>query len=163
VGGYGALAATPYVLMTGAMNKIGAGTPVNSFRFGERSTADNQPIVRPSPDLLYASCVFDVSDGPVIVTAEPIPGTYWSLSVFDARTDVAAVRSDRDTGGKAARLALVRAGQAAPPGYEAVALDHDKGIVLLRILADADNPPARLAAIEGARRQAQCRAAGRQD
>lgn len=157
------LLVTPYALMAGAMNKIGGGGPVNRFAFGARATAANQPIVRPSPDLLYATCLFDVADAPVLVTAEPVPGTYWSLSIFDARTDVAAVRSDRDTGGKGARLALVRAGQRAPAGFDAVRLQHDKGIALLRVLADPRADPAALAAIESARRKAQCRPAGARD
>ena len=130
----GTLLATPYALMSAAMKKIGAQSPINSFRFGEPSTADNQPIVRPSPDLSYSSCVFDLSDGPVKVTVDPIPDHYWSLSIFDARTDVAAVFSDRDTNSKAANLALVKNKDDAPPGFEPVVLNYDKGIALIRIL-----------------------------
>jgi uncharacterized membrane protein len=153
------LLATPYALMAGAMNKIGGGAPVNSFAFGAPATAANQPIVRPSPDLLYATCVFDLSDGPVVVQAQAVPGTYWSLSIFDARTDVAAVRSARDTGGASAKLALFRAGQRPPGGYEPVRLDHDKGIALIRVLADPRSDKAALAVIDRTRRLSSCRPA----
>jgi hypothetical protein len=44
------------------------------------------------------------------------------------------VRGDRDTGGKPARLALLKAGQRAPLRYEPVVLQYDKGIALMRIL-----------------------------
>ena len=152
----GTLMATPYVLMSKAMERIGGGAPVNSFGFGKLSTADNQPIVRPSPDLVYSSCVFDLSHGAVLVDVEPVPQRYWSISIFDARTDVAAVRSDRDTGGKQARLALLRKGQKAPPGYEAVELDHDKGIALIRILL---SDPAEFAGIDAIRRKSTCKPA----
>ena len=153
----GTLLATPYVLMAAAMKKIGAQTPVNNFRFGEPSTADNQPIVRPSPDLSYSSCVFDVSKGPVLVDVGPVPDSYWSLSIFDARTDVAQVLSARDTGDSAARVMLIRDGiKLAPPdGYTPVRLKYDKGIALIRILVSskADYP-----AIDAIRRKARCRA-----
>lgn len=44
-------------------------------------------VVRPSPDLVYSACVIDLSDGPVRITS-PMPDRYWSLSFFDANTDV---------------------------------------------------------------------------
>lgn len=128
------LLVTPFALMRAAAAKAGAGLPVNQFRHAPMTTAANQTIVRPSPDLAYSLCVFDVSVSPVLVRVEPVPGRYWSVSIFDARTDVAAVRSDRDTDGKAAMLAILRDGQTAPPGYEPVRVDYDRGLVLIRVL-----------------------------
>ncbi|MFZ4746122.1 MAG: DUF1254 domain-containing protein [Sphingomonas sp.] len=148
------LLATPFALMRAAAAKAGAKLPVNSFGFGPMTTADNQTIVRPSPDLSYSICVFDASNGPVLIGAEPIPGHYWSVSIFDARTDVVAVRSDRDTGGKPARLAIVRKGQTAPAGYEPVKVGYARGVVLLRILlSDKTEYPA----IDALRRKSYCR------
>lgn len=152
----GALLATPFALMRLAAAKAGKGLPLNRFAFGPMTTAENQTIVRPSPDLSYSLCVFDVSKGPVLIRTKPIPDRYWSVSIFDARTDVAAVRSDRDTGGKAAMLAIVKAGQVGPPGYEAVPARYDKGVVLIRILL-ADK--AEFAAIDALRRKSFCRPA----
>ncbi|MEW6577256.1 DUF1254 domain-containing protein [Sphingorhabdus buctiana] len=155
---HGTLLATPYVLMSAAMKKISSANGngrANVFGFGEMATADRQPIVRPSPDLVYSSCVFNLSQGPVLVDVAPVPGKYWSVSIFDARTDVAAVRSDRDTGGKPARLALVRKGQVAPKGYDVVQLDHDKGIALMRILL---SDPAEYAEVDAIRRKSTCQA-----
>jgi hypothetical protein len=153
----GTLVATPYVLMSAAMKRIGnadGNGRANVFAFGPMATADRQPIVRPSPDLVYSSCVFDLSQGGVLVDVEPVPERYWSISIFDARTDVAAVRSDRDTGGKTARLALLRKGQKAPAGYEAVELGYDRGIALIRILlSDA----AEFEQIDAIRRKSKCR------
>ncbi len=148
------LLATPYALMRVAMKKIDGRMEVNSFGFGQLATADNQPVVRPSPDLAYSGCVFDVSQGPVLLDIAPVPDHYWSVSIFDARTDVAAVRSDRDTGGQPARLALLKSGQQAPQGYEPVMLQHNQGIALVRILlANADEFPA----IDAIRRKSTCR------
>ncbi len=152
----GTLVATPFVLMSASMKKIGAGVPVNSFRFAAPPTADNQPIVRPSPDLVYASCVFDVSNGPVTVDVEPVPGHYWSVSIFDARTDVAKVISVRDNGDKPARLLLhhVDFQVELTPGYEHVPLKYSKGIALIRILVPDKSEFAKIDAI---RRKSRCK------
>lgn len=148
------LLATPYALMYAALQKIGDRAQPNRFAFSPMSTADNQPIVRPSPDLSYSTCVFDLSKGPVLVDVTPVPGRYWSVSIFDARTDVAAVRSDRYTKGKPARLALVKAGQKAPQGYDPVLVKYDRGLALIRILlASPDEFPA----IDAIRRKSTCR------
>lgn len=148
------LLATPYALMYAALTKIGDRGPVNQFAFSPMTTADNQTIVRPSPDLAYAACVFDVSKGPVLVDVAPVAGHYWSVSIFDARTDVAAVRSDRDTKGAPARLALIKAGQTAPQGYQPVMLQYDKGIALIRILLANS---AEFTAVDAIRRKSTCK------
>lgn len=150
------LLATPFALMHMAIKRVGQGAPVNQFAFGKMSTADFQPIVRPSPDLSYSTCVFDVSKAPVLIDMEPIPDHYWAIGIYDARTDVAAVRSARDTDGKPARLALYREGQKVPAGYDPVKLDHDKGIALIRILL-AD--PGEFPAIDALRRKSTCKIA----
>ncbi len=154
---HGTLVAAPFALMAAAKKKIGSDLEPNRFLFGKMATADNQPIVRPSPDLAYSTCVFDVSNGPVLIDIVPVPNHYWSVSIFDARTDVAAVRSDRDTGTKPARLALLKDGQKAPADYDAIKLDYDRGIALIRILlASPDDYPA----IDAIRRQSTCKVAG---
>jgi uncharacterized membrane protein len=151
----GTLLATPYVLMSAAMKKIGAQAPVNSFRFGEPSTPDNQPIVRPSPDLVYSSCVFDVSDGPVLIDVPAVPDSYWSVSIFDARTDVAKVISVRENADKPARIVLHHKDMQLEmvPNYEPVALKYNKGIALIRILL---KDPAQYAAVDAIRRKSTC-------
>jgi uncharacterized membrane protein len=148
------LLATPYALMYAAMRKIGADRPANGFYFAPMTTTANQSIVRPSPDLSYSTCVFDLSQGPVLVDINPVVGHYWSVSVFDARTDVAAVRSDRDTQGQPARLALIKKGQKAPEDYEAVSIGYDRGLVLVRILLAN---PAEFVRVDAARRKSTCK------
>jgi uncharacterized membrane protein len=148
------LIATPFALMHLAISRIGAGGQVNQFAFGKMATAANQSIVRPSPDLSYSTCVFDLSNGPVLIDVAPVPDHYWSVSIFDARTDVAAVRGDRDTGGKPARLALLREGQSAPAGYEPVELGYNKGIALIRILLAN---PQEFPAVDAIRRKSSCK------
>ena len=149
------LVATPFVLMAKAMDVISGGAPVNQFGFSALATADNQPIVRPSPDLVYSTCVFDVTDGPVLIDVPSVPDSYWSVSIFDSRTDVAKVVSVRENGDKPARLALHQEEMQLEmvSGYDPVALKYDKGIVLIRILL---TDPTRYAAIDAIRRKSRC-------
>ena len=98
------------------------------------ATDKARAIVRPSPDLAYSSCPFDVSNGPVLVDVEPVPSPYWSLSVFDARTDVAFVRNNIDANGQPIRIAIALAGQPVPDGMQSVRVKNSTGIALIRIL-----------------------------
>lgn len=155
VGYQAVVVSTPFMLMNAAMKKIGGRTPVNQFAFAPPPSAANQPIVRPSPDLVYASCTFNVSKGPVFVRAEPVPGHYWSLSVFDGRTDVAAVMSDRDTHGGPAQLVIHRRGTTAPAGWRSVPVDYPRGIALIRVLMSS---PDDFANVDAIRRRSTCSA-----
>jgi uncharacterized membrane protein len=148
-----ALIATPPVLMRAALQRVERVGGVNVFRHPPIATAAARTIVRPSPDLAYSSCVFDLSEGPVAIEVAPAPAPYWSLSVFDARTDVAFVRNNRDSRGAPIRVALALAGQAVPAGVEAVRVDGARGIALIRILVESRD---RFAAIDRARRASRC-------
>jgi uncharacterized membrane protein len=148
-----ALVATPRVLMTAAVRRVSALGGVNVFRATPLATAASRTIVRPSPDLAYSSCVFDLTDGPVLIEVAPVPAPYWSLSVFDARTDVAFVRNNRGSGGGPIRIALANPGQSVPAGIETVRVDGARGIALIRILVE---DRARFAAIDAARQASRC-------
>lgn len=151
---YAALAAAPYALMRMAMNKMAGTSPTNRFTHAPPVQAERQFVVRPSPDLLYSSCPFDLSAAPLEITAVPVPDHYSSISVFDARTDVAFVRNDEEMAGKPMRIVLALEGQAVPAGVETVRLKYPTGIVLQRVLL-AD--PAEAAQVDPVRRQATCR------
>ena len=147
-----ALVATPSVLMGAAMAKLDK-AGANRFAHGPLATDRSRIIVRPSPDLAYSSCPFDLSDGPVLVEAAPAPAPYWSLSVFDQRTDAAFVRNNRDSAGRPIRIVLARDGQAVPAGLETIRLGYDRGVALIRILVERSD---RFPAIDRARRGSRC-------
>ena len=147
------VAGTSFGLMEVAVRRISASTGLNTMRYGDLPTPANQPIVRPSPDLAYSSCPFDLSAGPLLINYAPVPGRYSSLSVFDARTDVVFVRNDVQAGGKPVRIAIAREGQAVPGGVETVRIGHDRGIALVRLLL-AD--PKEIGQLDAARRQSNC-------
>lgn len=154
VGHVGLVMAVPHALMKVAMDRMsGNGSKTNAFEFGARTTKDSRRVVRPSPDLAYASCVYDLSKGPLLVSAAPSPNQgYVSLSVFAANTDnIAALDTTQYPQG--IRFVLKRKDQAAPVGVQVVVSPSDKGIILDRRLA----PSAELfAEVDKARRADSC-------
>ena len=143
----------PGRLMGIAMERIEQNAPMNAMGHAPSSTAERRIIVRPSPDLAYSTCLFDLSEGPVAVSVRPMDAPYWSLSVFDDETNVRFVRNDRETGDQPLNIVLAREGQAVPDGSEAVRLPSDRGLALLRILVPERDA---FAAIDAARRTASC-------
>lgn len=148
------ITSTPGFLMGQATKRVAAAGAWNAMTFAPLATDQSRQIVRPSPDLAYASCAFDVSKGPVVVEALPVAAPYWSLSVFDDQTNVAFVRNNRQSSGQPIRIAIVKPGVAAPAGYEPVPVAGDRGIALIRILV-ADR--AQFPALDQARRLSNCR------
>lgn len=153
-GHIGLVLVVPHFLMNVAMGRISQdGQVVNRFVFLPRTTQESRGVVRPSPDLAYATCAFDLSNGPLLIEAAPSPNQgYVSLSVFAANTDNIAV-FDTGQNPQGIRFVLARAGQSTPAGEKVVIAPSDQGIVLDRRLA----PNADLfAAADQARRGDKC-------
>ncbi|RDE06721.1 DUF1254 domain-containing protein [Sphingomonas aracearum] len=151
------IARTPKFLMGRAVERVAAAGGMNRFTHAPLATDRSRTIVRPSPDLAYSSCPFDVSAGPLLIEATPVAAPYWSLSVFDSDTTVAFVRNDASGARRRVKVAVLADGQQAPAGYEPVRLMGHRGIALIRILV----PDRQLfAQIDRERRQATCRVAG---
>lgn len=150
--GYAAIAYIPYGLMNVAIDRLGQGG-VNKMSYGNLANPDRQPVVRPSPDLAYSSCPYDLSAGPIAIDVTPVEGRYTSLSVFDAATDVIFVRNDVEAGGRPIRIIVAREGQAVPAGSETIRTNHDRGIALVRLLL---KDPAEIGGLDAVRRQSTC-------
>jgi uncharacterized membrane protein len=151
------LAVAPDTLMRLALDRVSKVGGPNRFTHAPLATAASRAIVRPSPDLAYSSCPFDLSNGPLLIDAMPVPSPYWSLSIFDTHTDVALVRNGIKAAYKPFRIAVLASGQSAPAGYEPVHVDGTRGIALIRILID---DRARFPAIDQERRATTCRSTG---
>lgn len=144
---------TTFGLMEGAVRRISAKTGLNVMAYGNLASPTNQPIVRPSPDLAYSTCPFDLSAGPLLINVFPVAGRYSSLSVFDGRTDVVFVRNDVQAGGKPFKIAVALTEQKVPNGIETVRVHYSRGIALIRLLL-AD--PREIAQLDSVRRQSNC-------
>lgn len=129
--------------------------------FPPMTDATQRRIVMPSPDLLYATCVFDVSARPLRVRADPrLPG-YWSVALYGANSDNFFVVNDRHLAGKPLDLVLVGAGGAPaatqlPDAARVVSAPSNRGLVLMRVLV-ADYAAER-DVVEAARRTLSCEA-----
>jgi len=128
----------------------------NSIAHGPRPTSRSRAVVRPSPDLLYSTCVYDLdaTGGAVRVHTQGMPQTYWSVSAFDMNTNNFYVRNDRQTKNGAVDFVLIAPG-AFVDGTKlpVVIAPTRRGIVLFRTLI---NDETRFAEIDRARRNARC-------
>jgi uncharacterized membrane protein len=149
-----ALIAMPRLLMSAALHRLEKAGGANRMFFGPLPTAHARAIVRPSPDLSYASCPYDLSKGPLLIEVAPVPAPYWSLSVFDSRTNVAFVRNNRESDGQPIRVVLAQGDQAVPQGVEVVRPEGARGVALIRILVEHRDA---FAPIDKARRASFCR------
>lgn len=149
---WAAIAYIPCGLMNVAMDRLGQGG-INTMSYGNLATPARQPVVRPSPDLAYSSCPYDLAAGPLAIDVTPVPGRYSSLSIFDAATDVIFVRNDVEAAGKPFRIILAREGRPAPAGARIVRTNHDRGIALIRLLL---KDPAEIGKLDTVRRQSSC-------
>lgn len=126
----------PWLVMRVAHRKISerAGG-VNVVVHNPPTTAEHNPIVNSSPDLLYSACAFDLAKGPVRFRAR-VPATYWSISGYDAETN--NFFSVNNEGARAGSLDLVLAGpgSTAPDAGTArvVVSPSMRGVVLFRTL-----------------------------
>jgi uncharacterized membrane protein len=132
--------ATPRVIMSVAMKKIGGDGAVNAFLNPPLATSRARGIVRPSPDLAYSTCIIDLSNGPVRIQV-PLTAPYTSVALYSAATDNYFVRNDRDTGGKDLDILVLAPGAPkpadAPPGAEIVEAPTAKSLVLVRRVAES--------------------------
>jgi uncharacterized membrane protein len=150
-----ALYLLPRVVMMRALDRLGA---ANTMHVGKRPTAAARVIVRPSPDILYATCPYDLSKGPLRVTAPVIHTSYWSVSAFDANTDNFFVKNDQKTPADSVELVVVKRGQAWPKLDAAIERailfsPSEKGLILFRAVIDDEK---HLPAIDAALHQARC-------
>ncbi len=127
----------PSLVMGAAMHRLGEVTGgKNRAMLAPPTDADSRRIVMPSPDMRYAVCVYDLAAGALEIRAAPHWPRYWSVALYDARTDNYLSRNDRQLAGRPLHLLLVPSATAAAPGFdgEVVVSPTRRGVVLLRLL-----------------------------
>jgi len=150
------LVALPRLIMMRTMGAITQLASVNTMLYPPRPTARSRRVVRPSPDLLYSVCVYDLAaaHGALRVSTRDMPDTYWSVSAFDADSNNFYALNDRQAANDAADFLLLAAGASVPNDRLPVVIaPTNHGIVLFRTLIDQES---RLAEIDAARRNANC-------
>lgn len=148
--------AIPRVLMQGAINRIEKHVSANKWVAAKRVTAASRTVVRPSPELAYSACVFDLRNGPVRMRVQPM-NDYWSLSLFAANTDNFHVWDNR-TASSGVKIWLVgnhAADRKPPAGVTLVYAPSDRGIALIRRRATNE---AQWPQIEAAQSEDRCEA-----
>ena len=156
--------AAPYVIMHMLMEgPVSRGMNMhNQAAFPPPVSAKVKTVVMPSPDLLYSVCAYDLTDGPVRISANPQLTSYWSLALYGANSDNFYVINDRKADGKPVDL-LLQAGYAALPdtmigsGTVVVHSPSTKGFLLMRVLTG--DYEAEKSVVEPARRTLVCRKA----
>lgn len=152
--------ALPRILMACALARMGAS---NVMHYHGPPTASSRTVVRLNPDMLYAVCPFDLSKGPVKLTAHVPHSTYWSVSAYDAATNNFFVRNDRQIAGDSIAIVALQRGMKLPPlggaPEQAILISPtQRGLLLVRLLIDDD---AHLAALQAIQHQATCGTVGR--
>ena len=145
----------PRFIMARSVSRMG---PPNVMHFPQRPDENSRVVVRPSPDLLYSICPFNLSKGPLRVTARVPHDTYWSVAAFDPDTNNFFVRDDRQIAGDEIEIVALRPGMIPPPVGGAterifVFAPSETGVFLFRLLI---NDESRLAERDAIRRLASC-------
>ena len=100
------IVAYPRLIMAGTMNAVqGRAGAANKPLLPPLPTDTSRGVVKPSPDLLYALCVYDLAKGPVVVSAMP-SADYWSVALYAGNTDNFFVLNDRQAAGKPVTLVI---------------------------------------------------------
>lgn len=149
------IVALPYLIMARAMARLKAETGYNVLYHPAPIDASDREVVRPSPDLAYSVCVFDVSRNPLHITA-PVKRGYMSLSMFANDTDNFFVVNDQQVVG--GRIDMVLAGPRGqmgniPDNAQLVRAPSSKGVILFRRVITSNEEYAR---IDAERREAKC-------
>jgi uncharacterized membrane protein len=164
------LAAVPYGVMQLLKSRTASAASANAMLHRERASHTSRTGVRPSPDLFYSLCWYDLSNGPLRIVSGAPSGTYWSVALYRDNTDNFYAINDTKTGGAKADLLLYSAaqfegGKAAfearygaanrPDLADAIAVESPSltGLVAIRTLI---NDEARLPEIDAKRREATC-------
>lgn len=73
--------AAPYLTADTAYSRLAPALPVNKMRVLKPVAPGKEPLPFLSPDVRYAMCRFDTSQGPVTVAASLPPDPGWTLTV----------------------------------------------------------------------------------
>jgi uncharacterized membrane protein len=125
----------PYKAMDTVMNVRFKDLPRNTLIPSPPTTEQSRNVVRPSPDILYSICMYDVSQKPLLFTCT-LPEGYWSASFYADNTDNFYVINDRQAKSKMVEILLVGKNTPVPDAGGAIVVkaQGDKGLALIRMI-----------------------------
>jgi uncharacterized membrane protein len=143
----GTVLVLPWLVNAWVMHKIAAKGGENVALPAPRADASARTVVRPSPDMLYTACVFDISQRPLHIRA-PVQDSYVSVAAFAADTSNFFAVNDSalapgPDGKKHFDLVIARDVSATvPAGARLILAPSDRGLILFRSLIphEADLP-----------------------
>jgi uncharacterized membrane protein len=155
-----AVYAYPRLVMRGAWEAMSLAVDERGLVHAPRADAASRTVVRPSPDLVYSVCLFDLAEGDWSIRLA-VPDSYMSVSLYAMNTDNFFTVNDRHAAGDAMEVRIV-SGAVDETGAEGrplvVRSPDERGIALVRYFAGSG---ANAQDIEAARRTLACGPAGR--
>ncbi|MCR9240335.1 MAG: DUF1254 domain-containing protein [Rhodobiaceae bacterium] len=124
-------------LVSGVEAQVGLGVVAHA----PRATSESRTVVRPSPDLIYTICAFDVSEKALRISA-PVPeDTYFSLSMFGDNTDNFFVVNDKQLPKETVEVILVKNEDQVEGlgGAPIVVAPSTRGVILFRTLIQSED------------------------
>lgn len=145
----------PSLIVREAYSRIVSMAGANTIAHGPRVDETSRQVVRPSPDLLYSICAFDLSNGPVRFRAPISQNTYTSLSFYHMDSTNFYAENDLMVAGNRFDLTLVKdvSQTSADDQGRIIVAPGSKGIALFRTLITDENAFGRL---DATRREAVC-------
>ncbi len=133
----------PGFIMSRATERLTAGgAAINSATHAPPVNETSRRVVRPSPDILYSICPFDVSFAPLLIEVPwPEGGSYASVSFYDANSNNFAVISDRDVETAFTTVSLAHRFESYVPeeADQSVSAPTKTGIILYRRIVRAED------------------------
>ena len=96
----------PYVSQGDAWGRLLDKTKLNELAILPGVDSKNRPMAFMAPDVRYATCRYDLSDGPLQLRS-PLPNDLWSIALYSRRGENYYLISGRDIQSKAVNLLLV--------------------------------------------------------
>lgn len=135
----------PNLLFQGAQKKIGIAE--NVFRYAPVPDENSRFVVKPNPDFLYATCFYNLENGPLRLNGNLPDSTYWSAALYEPNTVNFFVKNDLEFSSDNVDLII---SEKAVEGLEKernIISPSQKGLILFRILV-TDNSPENVAKYE---------------
>lgn len=152
VGQYLLAMAVPSVVMELLYHRGGKAQGFNTLYVSPAIDETSRLVVRPSPDLLYAGCIYNLAKGPVKIEA-PVPQRYWAMQFYQMNTDnYAGISNRRDEPSRVrsvVRVTLIGPDdEASNFEGEVIQSPTERGMMLIRASGIGDVTEARTA-LEG--------------